>query len=62
MKLPWTKRAEAAEREAAVARERRDVVVAQWPEVRTVAGESRHHRELNGFSNIIVAVARGKQN
>lgn len=58
MRWPWTKRAEEAERQADRAKQSLDHVVAQRPVVHAVAGQVRHHGQMNGFSSLIVKSIR----
>lgn len=59
MRLPWTKRAEAAEMVARDAARSSEIVRQQWPAVHAVAGEARHHFELNGINQLIMDAVRG---
>ena len=59
MKWPWVRRAEAAESEAAEAERRLEETHRQWPEVRAIAGETRYHRELNGWTATVKTIFSG---
>ena len=52
MKLPWTKRAEAAEDRVREADEQHQQVETQAAEARTQIGRARRHQELNGWNEI----------
>lgn len=52
MKLPWTKRAEAAEDRVRAAEEQHRQVERQEEEARTQVRRARVHQELNGWNDI----------
>lgn len=52
MKLPWTKRAEAAEDRVRAADEQHRQVERQADEARTQVRRAREHQELNGWNDI----------
>ena len=52
MKLPWTKRAEAAEDRVRAAVEQREQVESQAVEARRQIRRAREHQELNGWNDI----------
>lgn len=60
MKMPWTKRAEAAERRAAEAEAQRARVEARWTRVEAVTDRAREHYELNGWTSTVLAIFSGE--
>jgi hypothetical protein len=65
MKMPWTRRTQErtveAERRAAAARRDLQQVREQWPMAIETASESRHHRQLNGWTDTIKTIFGGNR-
>lgn len=56
MKFPWQRRADVARAHRVVAEKRLEDVRADWPHVRREASGIRRQRELNGWTETIVAI------
>lgn len=56
MSWPWRKRAEEQERRAQAAEHRLKSVMDQRATVNRLTEEARRHRELNGFTEMILTV------
>lgn len=63
MRFPWTSSATRREREAVKRAEEAKRLLAQveqqWPKARAVAGETRTHRELNGWTDTVKTIFGG---
>lgn len=61
MKLPWTKRAEAAEDRVRTADEQHQQVEIQAAEARAQVRRAREHQELNGWNEIARTLIVGER-
>ena len=59
MKMPWTKRAEAAERAVEKADEQLADTRRQWADVLAVTGRAQQHRETNGWTDTVRTIFGG---
>lgn len=56
MRFPWTRRADEARERRIEAEKRKQCVMDDWPAVRQVASDARHHYELNGWTGTITVL------
>lgn len=59
IRLPWTKRIEAAQAEAEQARMELEQTLAQRPRAEAVANELRRHKVANGWTTTIATIFGG---
>lgn len=60
MKFPWTKRVEKLHEDTLKAEEELKEIKDRWPQVKSVTGATRNHRETNHWSNEIKVIFLGR--